>query len=235
MSSMPAEMRIRLSDRPMAARRSGGTEAWVIDAGWQTSVSTPPRLSASAISRKRLSARRACFERRDLERQHAAEAVRHLPPRELVLRMVRQARVEDLRHLRVPAKELRQRQAVAECCAIRSGQRLGAAQHQPRVERAQDRAGRVLDELQPFDVLVADGDDDAADRVAVAVEVLRRAVDDQVGAERRAAAAGTDSRTCCRRRRSRRGDARSPTTAAMSVSRMTGLVGVSRNTSFVPA
>ncbi len=37
--------------------------------------------------------------------------------------------------------------------------------------------------LQPLDVLVARGDDDAADRVAVAVEVFRRAVHDQIGAE----------------------------------------------------
>ena len=62
-------------------------------------------------------------------------------------------------------------------------QRLGPAQHEPRVERAQNRPFRVLDESQPLDVVVADGDDDAADAVTVAVEVLRRAVDDQIRAE----------------------------------------------------
>ena len=62
-------------------------------------------------------------------------------------------------------------------------QRLGAAQHQPRVERAEDRARGVLHEPQPLDVLVARGDDHAADAVAVAVQVLGRAVHDQVGAE----------------------------------------------------
>jgi hypothetical protein len=34
-----------------------------------------------------------------------------------------------------------------------------------------------------FDVVVADRDDDAADAVAVSVEVLRRAVRHQIGAE----------------------------------------------------
>ena len=51
MSSMPAEMRTRPSVMPIAARRSAGTDACVIVAGWEMSVSTPPRLSASAISR----------------------------------------------------------------------------------------------------------------------------------------------------------------------------------------
>ena len=62
-------------------------------------------------------------------------------------------------------------------------QRLGAAQDQPGIERSEDRAGGVLHELQPLDVVVARGDDDAADAVAVAVEVLGRAVGDQIGAE----------------------------------------------------
>ena len=46
---MPAEIRTRLSVRPIAARRSGGTDACVIVAGCEISVSTPPRLSASAM------------------------------------------------------------------------------------------------------------------------------------------------------------------------------------------
>src|SRR5207249_8528533 len=40
----------------------------------------------------------------------------------------------------------------------------------------------VLDELQPLDVVVAHGDDDATDAVAVAVQVFGRAVDDEIGA-----------------------------------------------------
>ena len=82
-----------------------------------------------------------------------------------------------------PARNSASARPFALCCAIRTRERLRAAQHQPRVERAQDRARGVLDEPQPLDVLVARRDDDAADAVAVAVEVLRRAVDDQVRAE----------------------------------------------------
>ena len=63
------------------------------------------------------------------------------------------------------------------------GQRLGAAQHQERVEWAEDRPLGVLHEPEPLDVVVAHGDDDAADAVAVTVEVLRGAVRDQIGAE----------------------------------------------------
>ena len=59
-SSMPAEMRTRPSVMPMAARRSGGTEACVIVAGCEIRLSTPPRLSASASRRTRLRKRRAC-------------------------------------------------------------------------------------------------------------------------------------------------------------------------------
>ena len=44
----------------------------------------------------------------------------------------------------------------------------------------ENRACRVLHEPQPLDVLVSDRHDNAANAVAVAVQVLRRAVDDEV-------------------------------------------------------
>jgi hypothetical protein len=83
----------------------------------------------------------------------------------------------------VGAEELRERKAVGVVRLHADRQRLGAAQHQKRVERAEDRPFRVLDELQPLDVVVARRDDDPADAVAMAVEVLGRAVRDEVGAE----------------------------------------------------
>src|SRR5438105_1216199 len=46
-SSTPHERRSRSSRRPSAARRSAGTEACVIDAGWLIRLSTPPSDSAS--------------------------------------------------------------------------------------------------------------------------------------------------------------------------------------------
>src|SRR6266566_9621470 len=52
-SSIPTERRRRVSVRPRDSRISFGIEPWVIDAGWQTSDSTPPRLSARANTLKR--------------------------------------------------------------------------------------------------------------------------------------------------------------------------------------
>src|SRR5690606_19386897 len=56
-SSIPIETRTRLSVMPRAALRSGGTDRWVIAAGWLARVSVPPRLTASLAifieSRKR--------------------------------------------------------------------------------------------------------------------------------------------------------------------------------------
>ena len=59
MSSMPAEILTRPSVIPIAARRSAGTDAWVIVAGCEISDSTPPRLSASAWRVTPFSSRRA--------------------------------------------------------------------------------------------------------------------------------------------------------------------------------
>jgi hypothetical protein len=64
---------------------------------------------------------------------------------------------------------------------------LHAAQNEEAVERAGDRADRVLQEAEPLaqrrQPIAAADDGDAADHVRVAVEVLRRRVDDDVEAE----------------------------------------------------
>ena len=77
--------------------------------------------------------------------------------------MVRQARIDDAANLRVPAQKLGQRLTVRGVLRHAQRQRLGSAQDQPRIERAENRAGGVLDESQPLDVLVPDRDDDPAD------------------------------------------------------------------------
>src|SRR5450830_1792324 len=51
MSSTPHESRSRSSRKPSAARRSGGTEAWVMEAGWLIRLSTPPSDSAREKTR----------------------------------------------------------------------------------------------------------------------------------------------------------------------------------------
>ena len=78
---------------PMAARRSGGTDACVIPAGWLISDSTPPSDSASEKTRTRPSTWAARSLRPELDADHAAEAG-HLPPRQLVLRVRRQPDVD---------------------------------------------------------------------------------------------------------------------------------------------
>src|SRR4029079_608327 len=99
-------MRTMPSPMPSAARRSGGSEACVIVAGWLISVSTPPRLSARLITsrraRKRLGEAHA-VERAgeafggvvaaEIEGDHGAEAAR-LPLLDLEAGMVGQPRVE---------------------------------------------------------------------------------------------------------------------------------------------
>src|ERR687897_88433 len=58
-SSTPQLRRTRLSVSPIALRIAGGTEAWVIEAGWPMRLSTPPSDSASAKMRVFSTNRRA--------------------------------------------------------------------------------------------------------------------------------------------------------------------------------
>ena len=115
-------------------------------------------------------------------------------------------------------------------------QRPQAAQHEEAVERPGHRAHRVLQEAQPLRDLVVDGHGDAQDRVGVPGKVLRRRVEDDVGAERRAAAGGRATRTCCRRRSAAAARPRAArrrtvaATAAMSTTLSSGFVGVSNQT-----
>ncbi len=63
-------------------------------------------------------------------------------------------------------------------------ERLGAAQQQVRIERAESRAFAVLDEVDLFgERLVVDGDD-AGEHVAVPAERLRRRMNNDICAER---------------------------------------------------
>ena len=183
MSSIPADIRTRPSVMPSAARWLAGTDAWVMVAGWEIRVSTPPRLSARDIRRTPFEHPPGRFQGAELEGQHAAEPL-HLAARQRVLGMVGQpGKVDALTPWDGAERNSASAMPLALCCAIRSGSVLvprstSQASNGPRIA-----PGRVLHELQPLDVLVAGGDDDAADAVAVAVEVFRGAVHDQVGAE----------------------------------------------------
>ena len=148
-SSTPHDSRTSPSVMPSAARRSGGTEACVIDAGWLIRLSTPPSDSASEKTRTRSSTCRARSLRAQLDGDHAAEAG-HLPLGELVLRVRGQARIDHALVADLARRATRRcARPFASCCAHAEVQRLGAAQREPGVERARHRAGGVLDELQP--------------------------------------------------------------------------------------
>ena len=62
-------------------------------------------------------------------------------------------------------------------------QRLRAAHHEPGIERRQDRTGAVLHKADPVRVFFVVQNNNAADAVGVAVEILRRRVHDDVDAE----------------------------------------------------
>ena len=119
----------------------------------------------------------------DEERDHAAE-VAHLPGGELVSRMAAEARVEHALHPRVPLEVRRDRDGVLAVAVHPHRERLHAAEHEPRVERSGHRAERLLQEREPLRDRVVVRREEAADDVRVPADVLRRRVEDDVGAER---------------------------------------------------
>jgi hypothetical protein len=87
-------------------------------------------------------------------------------------------------------------------------------------------------ERQPLDVRVTRRHDDAADAVAVAVQVFRGAVHHQIGAELDGPLEDRAGKRVVDRQREATASA-SSLAASGSVSRMMGLVGVSTNSIFV--
>ena len=141
---------------------------------------------------------------------------------------VRQARVEHLRHRRVPAAGTR-----------RSARRCRSAgpSVRPRVlmpRRVSQASNGPLTAPIAFwwnassspSAVVGD-DQRATDHVGVPADVLGGGVHHHVRAERAAAAAGTARRRCCRPPAARRASCASPASAAMSAMPSSGLVGVS--------
>ena len=117
------------------------------------------------------------------EADHAAE-VAHLLGRRGVAGVVGELRVEDPLDGRVADEQVDDGAGVRAVAVHPHGERLDAAQHEVAVERRGHRAGRVLGEAQALGERVVVDGDEAADDVAVAAEVLRGRVHDDVGAER---------------------------------------------------
>ena len=97
--------------------------------------------------------------------------------------MIGQTRIVDLAHERVAIQVLGDGLRVLAVLAHTHGERLDATQDEPAIERRGDTASRVLVKLHLAVELLVRGQNRAADDVAVPVEVLGRAVDDDVRAE----------------------------------------------------
>ena len=164
-------------------------------------------------------------------RDDAAEAA-HLLARELVLRVRGQPGIEHLRDVVALAEEVRDRVRVALVLAHPHRQRLRAARDQERVERAQHRAERLLQEAQVLGDRVVVRHRRAADHVAVPADVLGRRVDHDVRAERERRLEVRRAERVVDDDQLPRASAAAPS-AAMSIKRSIGLVGVSTQNIFV--
>ena len=227
-SSIPIESRTSESLMPSLARDSGGTEACVMIAGWSTRLSTPPRLSASVNTSSRSRKRRASGSAALQEEGHdSAAALRHLALRERVLRMRGQARIEHPLDPRVLLEPRGNRERRLARLAHAQRQRLEPAQRQEAVEGPADGADRVLQEADALAELRVADDGDAADHVRVAVQELGRRVHDDVRAELERALYPGRREGVVHDHQDAAAARRPATTAAMSTSFSSGLVGVS--------
>ena len=102
---------------------------------------------------------------------------------DLVAGVVGKAGPVDLLHPGLAAQELGHHLAVLLVPGHAQGERLGAAQDQPRIEGRQDGARRVLVVLQPLGVVGIPDHRHPAHAVGVPVQELRRGVDHHVRTE----------------------------------------------------
>jgi hypothetical protein len=138
-----------------------------MEAGWLMRVSTPPSFG----KRKRTFRRKRLALARAVEGDHPSEVL-HLPAGERVLRVRRQAGVVDVLDLLLPAEPGGDLHGAFPVPLHPHGQRLDPAEAEPGVERAQDAAGRFLEEPEAFGVPGIVRHNHAAQHVAVPVEVF---------------------------------------------------------------
>ena len=153
---------------------------WLVEAGWEMHVSTPPRLVARRHSATRsMTASPPGRPPSTSKLMQAAEAVEDAA-RNRMGRVRGQARVEHAAHTRVPVQELGDRGGVGRCPLEPQVQRADSAPHQPGGVGGERRAEveRALGE--PRDQ-VGRPRRDAREHVGVAVQVLGRGVEDEVG------------------------------------------------------
>ena len=141
--SIPTERRTRF---PGGANGASAVEACVIRAGCSIRLSTPPSDSASWKMRRARDEGDRFRLRLHQEGDHAAE-VAHLPARDVVAGMVRQAGVEDALDAGMSVEELGDPPCVLAVLAHPHRERLDPAQDEPRsrtgpVPRRATSAGR---------------------------------------------------------------------------------------------
>ena len=177
--SIPTDRRTRF---PGGANGAPAVDACVIRAGCSIRLSTPPSDSASwKIFVRATSSTASCS---------VSTVNETIPPksriwaaRDCMAGMRVEPRPEHTLDRVVAVEELRDAPRVLAMRAHPYRKRLQPAQHEPRVERAGHGAERLLQEVEALGERVVVRRDEAADDVAVAAEVLRRRVDDDVGAE----------------------------------------------------
>ena len=114
-----------------------------------------------------------------LEAQHRSEAG-HLPPREAVLGEGLQPGVVDDADRAMVLEELRERLCVRALRSHADREGLHPAPHEERLERSDRGAEELVREPDPVEEPGRSRHDRARDDVAVATEILRRAVDHRV-------------------------------------------------------
>ena len=112
-------------------------------------------------------------------------------------------------------------------------ERLQAARAEERVERAHHAAGGVLNEIEPIEQLRIMHHQSSAEHIAVAPDVFRARVHRHVGAELQRTREHRAWQTCYQRRAKCLCGGRSRRTPAMSVIDISGLPGLSIQSSFV--
>ena len=183
-ASMPQDTRMNPSSKPSALRVARGDarmrhDRRVLDQALDAAERLGAREDADGREEGLRGGQAAADQH---EREHPAEAL-HLALGERVLRVARQARPRHPLDLRVLREELGDVLGVRRVALHAHVERLQAAQHEEAVERARHAADRVLEEAEALGERVVAREHRAADDVAVAVQVLRRRVDDDVGAE----------------------------------------------------
>ena len=140
-SSIPIDKRIRSSPMPASASAAASNCAWVVEAGWITSVLASPTL-ARWLANVRLSINRAAASRppRNPECDNRAGPARHEPSGEIGVGMVGERGMAHPRDRLICAERGEDRQGIADMPVHSGSERFDARQNGGGARRRQRRA-----------------------------------------------------------------------------------------------